>query len=1044
MPRHLQAPITVSWILWVGGAAALAQQPYTPNALDSPAVNATWTQGVGPGYWPTAGSGHTLNLTAGTAFCDNSTQQQRIAPTYAGGTLTLTASSTNYVYLSPVGPAPPSASATPASSGGSLATGTYRVLVTYTNPSGETLPNFVSGEASVSVTGPNGKITVTSPAANLNAAGYNVYVTAVNGGSLTETKQNTSVIALGTNYSVTSITTGAGFPQTDTSGCAPWFNTTGFGAGQHPIAIVTTNGSAIVPPIIDVRNWFNLAGPADAGSQVFNVMAYGAMGDGATDDTAAIQATIVVAENWAGGIVYFPPGTYVLKSGLVLQTGALEFRGAGIQSVLEIEHSADAITIPASSSGFKMEDLQIQVNYSSGSRGTNAVIASSAGNGFVRNIIVQSVTTANAGVFYRCTTAGADGWLFDTVLFVGGASVTWQDYFLLQNSSSSQTLASYFWTNIVGGTGLADAGWDLNGALDTMWFIQCDVSVPSGATSAPVIWVQNTVSSSTEFPRWVECVHCGIEAPGQTGLKIDTGKNVEYSGYIAGSTTGVAVGGSAIETNVHDTVFVNIGHSAITYTGTGGLQVHDNQFDSTGQQPSNTYDTISITGTAGNFQIMNNYWRNSTYFAAGIPRYGVNVGTGVTNYSISGNQYTGATFGTSFLYDLSNAGTTIVNSSLSIPASAQTNDTTLTLQTQGAVGGSGGQAVVSFNDNATLSFKVGAALGNTSGHRYGGLLAYADRDGTKLPIEFWTTDTGGTLQNALYISAGQTSGTPGNVGIGTTSPALQLQVHKAMAAHLYDLGTLTSGTAAFDASQGNTQKVTLGYSSVPSSLTGAVAGEAIDFIICQDGTGGRTFSWPSNVQAPPPVDMAAGACTYHSTIFDGTNAVPLNRDSSGNLTGTGIAANGSNQSITLTPSGTGTLNVATKLGSYNSISTVDNGLPSEYAHVDLTGQSASIGATTAYAVPSSGAGMYRVCYVAFVTTTATTSSSIAVNIISNNGSGSFTASGTVYTGNTLGGETQGCVGVYSAASQTIQYSTTYSSTGGTAMVYALHIKVEAL
>jgi hypothetical protein len=71
---------------------ARAQQPQTSTAPIYSA-NAKYTQGVGPGYWPTAGSGLTLNLTAGTAWCNGA------IVTYAGGTLTMTASSTNRVYL---------------------------------------------------------------------------------------------------------------------------------------------------------------------------------------------------------------------------------------------------------------------------------------------------------------------------------------------------------------------------------------------------------------------------------------------------------------------------------------------------------------------------------------------------------------------------------------------------------------------------------------------------------------------------------------------------------------------------------------------------------------------------------------------------------------------------------------------------------------------------------------------------------------------------------------------------------------------------------
>ena len=73
-------------------APAFAQQPVAQQGQPLYPVNAKYVNGVAPGYWPTAGGGLTLNLSAGTANCGG-------IVTYAGGTLTMTASTTNYVYL---------------------------------------------------------------------------------------------------------------------------------------------------------------------------------------------------------------------------------------------------------------------------------------------------------------------------------------------------------------------------------------------------------------------------------------------------------------------------------------------------------------------------------------------------------------------------------------------------------------------------------------------------------------------------------------------------------------------------------------------------------------------------------------------------------------------------------------------------------------------------------------------------------------------------------------------------------------------------------
>ena len=51
--------------------------------------------------------------------------------------------------------------------------------------------------------------------------------------------------------------------------------------------------------------------------RVYNVEAYGAVHDGVTDDTAAIQASITACASAGGGVVYFPNGVYVIGGALI-------------------------------------------------------------------------------------------------------------------------------------------------------------------------------------------------------------------------------------------------------------------------------------------------------------------------------------------------------------------------------------------------------------------------------------------------------------------------------------------------------------------------------------------------------------------------------------------------------------------------------------------------------------------------------------------------------------------------------------------------------
>ena len=94
--------IAIFFLFFVAGL--FAQQPQTQTAPIF-AANAKYVQGSGPGYWPTPGTGLALNLTAGTAFCGGAIQ------TYAGGSLTMTASVANYVYLNTAASCAPAVSA---------------------------------------------------------------------------------------------------------------------------------------------------------------------------------------------------------------------------------------------------------------------------------------------------------------------------------------------------------------------------------------------------------------------------------------------------------------------------------------------------------------------------------------------------------------------------------------------------------------------------------------------------------------------------------------------------------------------------------------------------------------------------------------------------------------------------------------------------------------------------------------------------------------------------------------------------------------------
>lgn len=177
----------------------------------------------------------------------------------------------------------------------------------------------------------------------------------------------------------------------------------------------------------------------------------------------------------------------------------------------------------------------------------------------------------------------------------------------------------------------------------------------------------------------------------------------------------------------------------------------------------------------------------------------------------------------------------------------------------------------------------------------------------------------------------------------------------------------------------------------------------------------------------------------------------------------GLASGGTNANLSAT-GGVGQVLKQTTIGGAISSATILAAdiagiAPGIVAAINLTGQTANIGATTLYSVPSNGAGLYRVSAYTVETTIASLTSTLpnvqivftdidtgaaitidATPILGIAGIGQTGA----LTANTVGTASAGSIVVALKASTTVQYQTVNYASNIAGMAYSLRIRLEAL
>ena len=139
------------------------------------------------------------------------------------------------------------------------------------------------------------------------------------------------------------------------------------------------------------------------------------------------------------------------------------------------------------------------------------------------------------------------------------------------------------------------------------------------------------------------------------------------------------------------------------------------------------------------------------------------------------------------------------------------------------------------------------------------------------------------------------------------------------------------------------------------------------------------------------------------------------------------------------------------LSSFGGAPTASHGVPVSVFHTDFLNQAAALSGVLLYTVPFNRAGFFRITWLAKVTQTAQNSSVLGggsafqITYTDNVDGSVVTTPSTAFTGNsnnTLATQGSGTLNVWAQAGSQILVSFGYTSSGGPAMQYILHARIE--
>ena len=931
----------------------LGQQPQANDVSSTQPLfnaNAKYVQGVGPGYWVTAGTWPNVSVAPGTSFCGN----PQAALSYAGGTLPMTAGATNYVYLDPANNCAPASNTNGFAAGqiplakvvaGSAAFTSITDLRTWfvsqplgTDPSGHVEGSRFCDQyfgatpcaSAISSAGSNSALIINPPSNSASteaicgaASAYNGIISlggTTNGCSNTP---NTSVWDFRdglhvTNYDSPGNSTEENFPNVIIGN--QWVGNRYRTSGYTQIMNVVEN--AFSQKVFDggLNVNYQPSSPNYFDKRVFQTANISGMYytpaehiplaveafSGATGDTIGME---VLSMNYGGASTQGDEG--------------LEAAGFTSEQLSDVYSGTICGSSPCSPLSQGATQITINNQQSEGEQGAGRPLLdiSKGSNG-----TLSSIGTSNLGAWTWSQYVGSGtSWTPNTVLALTDGAIPGP------NCNPSTALPAICTVTPASYT----IGSNLGGVTASTPIIIADngsyeVVKASGFSGSP----QNAFTATFTKPHppgaVVSIANGGACASGSAGTCAGYYLELLSDRYGAGgysSTCGVSPAVNcirqafpilAVTDNSHLIPWA-VGNNGIGYGGHGiagscspptctAWQQSNQYFSYPGaevlswQQGGKLSDTATLAPNAvnwasGDLAENQHYWHvgTSANVSSSVQRYLTYVGGGsgsglAIHLNGHGWRWNDDAIMATDWNDPSEYPDYVAGAPFRPPAVIETDGLfsfglymPIAPSTYGGAAISIGCPATQVSNGTAVNMNPNCAATRPVNDIVNYDLAGADLISLNPSTsQFVLTAAGGAQSytfgaNTLSVPGGVTSAGAMSLSAGGTNQNVTLTPSGTGAVTARNFATSLnvvnySATPTFDASLGNTQKITLTGNLTSSTLANAAAGQQLNFIICQDSTGSRMFAWPSNVKGGMTIGTTASKCSAQSFVFDGANA----------------------------------------------------------------------------------------------------------------------------------------------------------------------------